>query len=232
MADALLAAGVSTDRVQAALAGEAPAAAAAPETIPHTSTMSPALTARQAREMADELVKAGMPADKVQAALTGDGVAREAAAPDQRTEVQIEYDEAWGAPPSPGDYKVDYVSRAIGTDTRSVHEFDGLAQGWLAAMGFPAAVGSGVIETAMDVGQTVAQLSPAARTEWVLSQRPRFERMAGGPDRATERMALAAKALSRAPRVFTDALLVSGALHDAGIVMHLANQGQRLAARG
>jgi hypothetical protein len=56
--------------------------------------------------------------------------------------------------------------------------------------------------------------------------------MAGGPEQAAEKMKLAAKALARASAGFTEALRTSGALHDAEIVMHLANQGERLAARG
>jgi hypothetical protein len=51
-------------------------------------------------------------------------------------------------------------------------------------------------------------------------------------DQAAAKMKLAAQALSRAPKAFTEALRVCGALHEAGIVMHLANQGERLAARG
>jgi hypothetical protein len=41
---------------------------------------------------------------------------------------------------------------------------------------------------------------------------------------------LAAVALQRGTPAFTQGLKTSGALHDAGLVLQLANQGERLAA--
>lgn len=57
-------------------------------------------------------------------------------------------------------------------------------------------------------------------------------RPAGGAEKAAAKMQLAAKALARAPGAFSDALHANGALHDAGIVLWLANHGERMAVRG
>jgi len=192
------------------------------------------LTFAQSQEMAAELIKAGMSPERVQAALQGEAEARgEVFAPptDDRTPEQKEFDASFGAPP-PNAYRIDYMGRLpAGTPSDELAEFNAVATGWCSAVGFPDTIGAAFVERAIDVGQSLNRASGAERGLWGAEQAVLFERMAGGPQQAKEKIALAADALERAPAQFTDALRASGALSDAGIMMHLAHQGQRLATR-
>jgi hypothetical protein len=83
----------------------------------------------------------------------------------------------------------------------------------------------------MDVGQATRHMGDAERALFKRDQAVIFERQAGGPEKAAERMKLAGQALARAGREFTDILHKSGALDDAWTVLTLANQAERLAER-
>ena len=209
--------------------GEPTQAGGDPTAIAQTD--SAGLTPAQAREMAEELVKAGVPREQVEAALRADGL--EPPAPDTRTDEQREIDEWFGPAPAASDYHPDYVNR-IPADApiEALTVFHAAATSWASAVGFPPAIGAAVIERAMDVGHTFTAMSEAEQGLWKAEQPVLFEHMAGGPEKAEARAALALKAMERSPKEFLAILRQTGAAFDAGIVMHLANQEERRAARG
>jgi hypothetical protein len=216
--------------------GSSPAAPAAelpaPSVLP--TSKSPNLSADQVQAIAADLIAHGVPREQVEAALKADG--QEAVnldALDTRTEDQKDFDAFFGPTPPASEYRIDYIGRIpAGIETPALAEYHAQATAWLSKVGFPENIGPAVIERSLDVGQKFNQASESERQLWIRDQNAQFERMAGGPEKAKEKMSLAAKALARAPGGFTEALRVCGALHDAGIVMHLANQGERLGARG
>ena len=194
-------------------------------------TDSAGLTAAQAREMAEALIAAGVPREQVEAALRADG--QEPPARDTRTDEQREHDAWFGPTPAAADYHPDYVNR-IPADApiEALTVFHAAATNWASAVGFPPAIGAAVIERAMDVGHTFTAMSEAEQGLWRAEQPILFERLAGGPEKAEERAALALKAMERSPAEFMAMLRQTGAAVDAGIVMHLANQEERRRARG
>ncbi len=154
-------------------------------------------------------------------------------APDARTDEQKDFDAYFGPTPPASAYKIEYFGRVPeGTEGPALAEYHAQATAWLSQLGFPENIGPAVMERAIDAGQAYNRMSEPQRQLWVREQNAEFERMAGGPEKAAERMKFAAVALARAPGAFTDALRANGSLHEAGVVLHLANQGERLAARG
>ncbi len=135
--------------------------------------------------------------------------------------------------PAPGEFKIEYVGRIpAGIEGPALAEYNQAAQAWLSQMGFPQNIGPAVVERSLDVGQLFNAMGEAERALWVREQNALFERMAAGAEKAQERLQRASEALARAPGAFTEALHANGALHDAGIVLWLANHGERLAVRG
>ncbi len=190
----------------------------------------PNLSPAQAHEMVEALLKAGVPQAEVDAALREDGY--EPAAVDARTDDQKEFDAAMGGA-TPDAYRIDYMGRVPGsTDAAGLAEFHAAATNWLAALGFPEQIGPAVIERAVDAGQRYNRMSGPQQELWRREQASDFERLAGSPERAEELRRFAARVLERGPKGFTDAMRGSGSLDDAGVLIHLAHQGERLAARG
>lgn len=181
--------------------------------------------------MADELIKAGVPADRVAEAMQADGHDVTAEALDSRTEDQREFDAFLGPAPTAADYRIDYMGRIpAGVDAGQIAHFDSLARAWLANLGLPPAVGAAVIERALDVGHSYQAMSEAQRALWRAEQVAHFERLAGSPEKAAARLELAKAAIARG-RDFPDALHArAGVLHDAGIMMHLALNEERIGA--
>lgn len=202
-----------------------PNAPAAVEVLSDTKT--PGLTPAQAQDMAAEMIRVGMPREQVEAALKADGytLARET-----RTDEQIEWDRAF-APGAPRDYRIDYMGRAADLDPAQLAQANAEATQWLAAVGFPPEIGPAVIERAMDVGQALTRMSEPERELWSREQTVLFARMAGSEERYRELIGLAADALARGNPAYAALLRDRCILADAGVLMHLAHQGERLKAR-
>jgi hypothetical protein len=194
------------------------------------SPNSPSLTPAQAEEMAAALRSAGMDPAAIAKALKDDGFDAEPA-PDTRTDDQKDYDRAFPAP-SPHDYRVHYMGLTpAGTDASAIAELNATATTWASEIGLPVGVAEATIERAIAVGQQVGGMDASARQLWQIEQRFDFERIAGGPEQAAAKMTLAAQALIRATGPFTAALKSTGALDDAFVILNLAHQGERMAAR-
>lgn len=212
-------------------ASDRPAVPAGPDVAPPSGM--PNFSEQQLQEMAAEMIKHGMPRDQVEAALKGEGIEPQSKAPDTRTDEEKEFDAFFAPPASPEGYKINYVNRLPeAVDSPALVEFNRDATAWLSAMRFPETIGPSVIEQAIDAGQAYNRMSESQQQLWKMEQTALFERMTGGAEKAAERTKLAAQALARAPKAFTDALYATGALHDALIIMQLANQGERLVVRG
>ncbi len=179
--------------------------------------------------MAEQMIRAGMDPATVAEALKADGFELPE---DQRTEEELEFDRALGGA-KPEDYRIDYRDRIPeGMDLTKVAGANKEMSTWLSQAGFPAEIGPAVVERAMDVGQRFAASPEPMRELWRREQHATFAKMAGSPERAVELLDFAAVVLARGGNAFSDALAQSGALDDAGVLMHLAHQGERLAARG
>jgi hypothetical protein len=195
-----------------------------------SSLKTPPLTERQAQEMAAALIAAGMSPDQVNAALRDEGFGQ--APPDVRSDDEKAFDKAF-AGASPAAYSIDYMGRIPPeVDAAGVAQFNSEATVWLAAIGFPEQIGPAVIERAIDVSHRLRSMSAPAREQWVREQGFDFDRLAGSPERAAELRGFAVAALARGGDAFTVALFDAGSLEDAGMLLHLAHQGERLAFRG
>lgn len=189
---------------------------------------TPTLTEAEARAMAAELIRAGMPREHVEAALEADGYAL---ADDPRSEEEREFDAALGAVP-PEAYRIDFRGRLLaGLDPAQVAGGNAEFQAWLSATGFPPDIGPAVVERALDVALRCKAMSDAERELFKREQEAAFIQMAGSEERALELADLAEAALARGGSAMWAALAASGALDDAGMIMHLALQGERLATR-
>ena len=194
-----------------------------------TSLSQPSFSAAEAKSMAEELIRAGVPQEQVEAALKADGYRLE---DDTRTDEQIEHDRMFGAAP-PEQYRLDYQGRIpAGMEIDKLAAANTEMTTWLSQAGFSPEIGPAVLERAIDAGQAYAKMSDVDRQLWVGEQRAEFARMARTPERAAELIDFASAVLARGGQAFSDALAKSGALDDAGVLMHLAHQGERLAARG
>jgi hypothetical protein len=194
-----------------------------------TSPNKPTMSALEAQAMAEQLVRAGVPVEQVDAALKADGYVFE---DDPRTEEEVEHDRMFGAAP-PEEYRLDYQGRVpAGMDMAKVAAANTEMTTWLSQAGFSPEIGPAVLERAMDVGQRYNNSDDVSRQLWVREQHADFARMAGSPERAAELIDFASATLARGGDAFSNALAKSGALDDAGVLMHLAHQGERLAARG
>ncbi len=233
MAAELIRHGMDPGRVNAALRGDSAPVEAdgdGPGIPEPSNTKTPPLTDAQAMELADALLAAGVPEEEIRAALEADGYEAELVEVEEPSEEERQFRETFGAPADPSEYRIDYLGRLpVGTDVSTLAEFDREAKAWLSGVGFPPQIGPAVIERAVDVGQRYNRMSEPQRQLWVREQNALFERMAGGPEQASAKLAAAAAALANAPAAFTEALHKSGTFHDAGVMMHLANQGERLA---
>jgi hypothetical protein len=224
--------GYSAEAFDQAASG-APVGADAPFDAPPVQVLSdlkaPVIDQGQAHDLAATLIAAGVPEAEVQAALAADGFAP--ALEDTRTDDQKEFDAAFGGA-KPSEYRVDYMGRIpADMDPAELAAFDTVSTTWASEVGFPADLGAAVLERAMDVGQSTRRMANAERELFKREQAVVFERQAGGPEKAAERMKLAGHALARGGREFTDLLHKAGALDDAWTVLTLANQAERLAAR-
>lgn len=190
---------------------------------------TPSLTEGQALEMAEALLKAGVPEAEVEAALRADGFSPPEI--DTRTDDEKEFDRAF-APAAPSTYRIEYIGRIpADTDPRVLAQFNAEATGWLSEIGFPEQIGPAVIERALDASARLQSMAGPEKELWIREQWADFDRMAGSPERAEELRAQASAALARAGKGFTSSLWNAGALHDAGVLMHLAHQGERVATR-
>ena len=190
---------------------------------------TPSWTRGQALEAAEALRAAGVPEDRIQAGLKESGF--EPLAPDTRTEDEKDWDRAWPAP-SPSDYNVNYREcwpdqQDVGTLAAANKDFTG----WAAEMRLPPEIGTVMIERAIERGQAYSRMTDAQRQLWQREQRFDFERLAGGPDKVSEKVALAGKVLAMGSPDMLANLHRSGALHDAAIIIHLARHGERIQAR-
>jgi hypothetical protein len=104
-------------------------------------------------------------------------------------------------------------------------------------VGLSVGVGEAVIERGLDIGRWWAKAEPADRELFKREQTAELERMPCGPDRAKAVVTQAAKVLAdgimaqNGDETFMRSLFNNGALDDAGLIMHLANQGARRSAR-
>lgn len=225
--------GLDMARFDAALAGthpNAPPPAADPGVAMNTGAEKHAsLSASEARQMADALLAAGVSPEAVDAALKADGF--EESPEDTRTDDEKAWDAVF-AGAKPEDFRINYHGLVPAeTPLADVIALNQAGTEWAAQVGLTAEVGSAVIERALTVGRALDAMPSPDRTLWITGQRQQFERMAGGPEKAAERLALAASALKRGGKAFTAGLLASGALHDAFVVAQLANHAERTAAR-
>jgi hypothetical protein len=211
-------------------APQVPAESSAPSQEPDTlaGLKQPSLSLQEAEAMAEELIRAGMPEDQVRAALEADGYTP---TKDPRTEEQLEFDRSFGGA-KPEAYKLDFKGRAGGMDMAQIGEANTQITTWLSDVGFPPEIGPAVAERAIDIGQWFAKSSETQRELWAREEQANFYRMAGSDERGKELLNFAIDALARGGKGFFEVLAKSGALCDAGTIMHLANQGERLAARG
>jgi hypothetical protein len=190
---------------------------------------TPGLSLQEAADMAEELIRAGMDPARVAEALKADGYELPE---DTRTEEELEFDRAFGGA-KPEAYRIDFRGRIPeGMDLSRVANANAEMTTWLSQAGFPPEIGPAVLEQAMDVGQRYANSSEPMRELWRREQQATFLKMAGSPERAAELVDFAAVVLARGGDAFSNALAKSGALDDAAVLMHLAHQGERLAARG
>jgi hypothetical protein len=225
--------GLDPGQFDKAASGEPGAAPEAPADAPATEGLTnpnqPTMSAVEAKAMAEELIRAGVPPEQVEAALKADGYRLE---DDTRTDEEIEHDRMFGAAPPEG-YRLDYQGRVpAGVDPTTVAAANTEMTTWLSQAGFSPEIGPAVLERAMDAGQAYARMSDVDRQLWAGEQHAEFARMAGTPERAAELIDFASAALARGGDAFSNALAKSGALDDCGVLMHLAHQGERLAARG
>jgi hypothetical protein len=211
--------GLDATKFDAAASGAAPEPQSpqpSTDQRPNAAGMDPLnLSAAQRAEMANALLAAGAPKEAVEAAMKADGAEMPGAPSAPLTEEEKVLQSL--APAAPTDIKVDYMGR-ISPDVpiEQLVELNQAATTWASEIGFPAVLGAAVIERALDVGHAYDRMDDISRQPWVREQRVEFERMAGGPEKAAEKMALAAVALQRGTPAFTQGLKTSGALHDAG----------------
>jgi hypothetical protein len=224
--------GLDADQFDKAASGapQVPAEGQQPRQEPDTLSdlKQPSLSLEEAEAMAEELIRAGMPKDQVRAALEADGFTP---TKDTRTEEELEFDRSFGGA-KPEAYKLDFRGRAGDMDMAQISEANTQITTWLSAVGFPPEIGPAVAERAIDIGQWFAKSSDTERELWARGEQANFYRMAGSEERGKELLDLAIAALVRGGNGFFEVLAKSGALCDAGTIMHLANQGERLAARG
>jgi hypothetical protein len=191
---------------------------------------TPSLAASEAHQMAAELIRQGVPAEQVNAALAADGY--DAEPEDTRTDDEKEYDRAF-SPARPDAYNIDFRGRVpAGVDMATVEEANAQLGSWLAEVGFPATIGAAVIERALDTAQATARMTEPERELWTREQDAALERLTGSAEAAHEARGLAIKTLERGHPEMWRILAGSGALIDAGMVLHLAHQEQRAAFRG
>jgi len=208
---------------------DAPVAPNSDEARAVADLKTPGLSPDQAADMAAELLKHGVPREAVEAALAADGYQL---APDTRTDEEIELERALGGG-KPTDYRIDFMGRVpAGMDAAGIADANASWTGWLAQVGFPPEVGPGFIERAMDVGQWHAKASEPERELFAREQDAQFMRMAKTEEGATQLLQHALFALQHGSPEHWNMLARSGALRDAGVLMHLAHQGERMAARG
>jgi hypothetical protein len=228
-----IAAGLDVAKFDAAASGTSPEPTPPPsvDQRPEGRPDPMNLTDAQRGEMVSALLAAGMSREAVEAAVKADGGEMPGAPPPALTEEQEVFQAAF-APAAPHDIHVEYLGRiSPDTDIADLAELNREATTWASEIGFPAALGAAVIERALDVGHAYERMTDVDRQLWQVEQKIDLERMAGGPEKAAEKIALATEALKRGGKAFTDGLYKSGALHDAGVILHLANQGERLQAR-
>jgi hypothetical protein len=211
-------------------AGEPTDAPADPGEVDALSSLKqPTLSPAEAADMAEQMVRAGMDPATVADALKADGYELPE---DQRTEDELAFDRALGGA-KPADYRIDFRDRIPeGMDLTKVAGANTEMTTWLSQAGFPAEIGPAVVERAMDVGQRFANSPEPMRELWRREQHATFAKMAGTRERAVELLDFAAVVLARGGDAFSNALAQSGALDDAGVLLHLAHQGERLAVRG
>jgi hypothetical protein len=181
--------------------------------------------------MANELIKQGVDPERVKAAMRASGYEP---GEDARNAAECEFDATFGAAASPSDYKINYTGRwSADADPTALVEFNQAAKEWLSAIGFPAELGASVVETALDVSRRLGSLSADDQKVWADQQESlltQYSGKAGGSP--ADMRKIADKVLEFAPKELTGTLRISGALTDAGVIMQLALQGQRMAYRG
>lgn len=216
------------DVASGALPTPDPAAGAEIVGAPITNLKTPAVSEAQAQAMAAELIAAGASEEQVNAALREDGFTPAA---DSRTDEEKEFDRSF-AGAAPEAYRIDYRDRLpAGIDAKTLTDANAEVTAWLSEVGFPPEIGPGVAERAMDVGQQCARMTAPERELFKREQEAAFVQMAGSEERAEELVEFVAATMGHGDPRFWDILANSGALDDAGVVMHLAHQGERLAAR-
>jgi len=173
----------------------------------------------------DALRASGQQDEAIAATLERHGLT---APDDPRSDTERGYDAAFGAPPSPADYRPAYYERAAGIE--DLDAFNREATTWASSMALPVKIGEHVIERSLDVGRWYAQASDAERQTWAASERYDLEAR-HGVEGAALYLDMATKALAGAPAEFTERLRASGALHSREIVTHLALHGARLQRR-
>jgi hypothetical protein len=81
-------------------------------------------------------------------------------------------------------------------------------------------------------GQAYSNADPVDQGLYKAQERQKFERLAGSPEIAAQRMANAAKLLAKGDPAFTEGLRQSGALHSAQVITMLALEWERMQMRG
>jgi hypothetical protein len=198
---------------------------------PPGDALSGGLTLAQITTMADDLIAAGVPEEDIRRALEADGIDAELIE-DARTDAEREYDALY-PPATPDAYRPNLMGLVPeGTEPQTVAEFNQLGTGWASDLGLDPAIGSFVLEEGLRLGQAYSNAEPAEQELYKVQERQTFERLAGSPEIATQRMENAAKLLAKGNPAFAEGLRKSGALHSAQIVTMLALEYERQQMRG
>jgi len=210
-------AGLDPAKFEAALAPKAPPA-------PPGAPVAGDTEAARIQATVDALRASGLSAEAIEATLARHGLKAPA---DPRTDAERKWDATFGVP-APTDYRPSYQGRVGNVpDLAGYHQE---ATQWAASMALPVTVGEYVIERVLEVGDWYGKASEAERTAWRVEERASMVAKFG-EEGAQGYIARAAQSLALAPAPFTERLRLSGALHSAEIVRHLALNGARLARR-
>ncbi len=241
MREAWVRQGLDADAFDIAAGLKQPPAPTAPPATPSETGAEPSeapplvqvgsWTPDQVRAMAQDLINAGVPQERVAEALERDGIKADFT-PDTRTDAEREYDALY-PPVTPDAYKPNLMGLLPeGTTAQTVAEFNQVGTTWAADLGLDPAIGSFVLEEGLRVGQAYSNADPGAQELYRIDQRQIFEKLAGSPKAAEQRMKNAAKLLAKGNPAFSEGLRQSGALHNAQIVTHLALEWERMQMRG
>lgn len=186
----------------------------------------------RAGELIQAMTKAGMDPQAIKAAAELDGLVYTPAGPDTRTPDEIEFDLAFGAPPTPDGYSVNFRGTyATELPPDEFHAIDlGVREG-LHAMGFSPAIGSAVAEMGFADAEVWQSYDESSRQLWDMQQSAELGRLVPDAREAIKNAAaLIAVFRDQKPKLVAD-LIERGVFRGAAVVAQLHLQAERMLQR-